>query len=101
LPGLDGGGIRQHLAEAAAGQIGNGGNRLGVTQQALRREDDQRLAHAAPVRAAVHLTAQQVEILGRRGAIGDLHIVAGAKHQEALDARAGMLRPLPFEAMRQ
>ena len=91
----------KHFAEAAAGQFGDGRDGFGMAQQALGRENDQRLAHAAPVRAAVHLAAQQVEILGRRGAVGHLHIVAGAQHQEALDARAGVLRPLAFEAVRQ
>ena len=72
-----------------------------MAQQALGREDHQRLAHAAPVAAAVHLAPQQVEILRRRGAVGHLHVVLGAQREEALDARAGMLRPLPFVAVRQ
>jgi hypothetical protein len=50
-----------------------------VPQQALGREDHQRLAHAATVGAAVHLPAQQVEILRRRGAVADLHVVLGAE----------------------
>ena len=72
-----------------------------MAQQALRREDDQRLAHAAAVRAAVHLAPQQVEVLRRRGAVAHLHVVLGAQREEALDARARMLRALAFVAVRQ
>ena len=39
-----------------------------MAQQALGREDHERLARAAAVAAAVHLAAQQVEILRGRGA---------------------------------
>ena len=33
--------------------------------------------------------------------LAHLHVVLGAQREEALDARAGVLRPLPFEAVRQ
>jgi hypothetical protein len=61
-----------------------------VPQQRLRRHHHQRLAEIA-----VHLAAQDVEIIGRRGAVGDLHIVLGAELQEALEPRRAVLRPLP------
>ena len=67
-----------------------------VAQQALRRHQDQRLADFA-----LKLAAQDVEIIRRRGAIGDLHIVFGAHLQVALEPGGGMFRPLPFVAMRQ
>jgi hypothetical protein len=92
---------RQNLGEAAAGEIVQRGNRARMAQQALGREDDQRLARAAAVAAAVHLAAQQVEVLRRRGAVAHLHVVLGAEREVALDARAGVFRPLPFVAVRQ
>ena len=42
-----------------------------------------------------------MKIVGRRGAIGDLDIVFGAKLQIALQPRRGMLWPLTFITMRQ
>ena len=67
-----------------------------VPQQRLGRHHDQRLAEIAQ-----HLPPQDVEIIGRRGAVGDLDIVLGAQLQIALEPRRAMLRPLPFEAVRQ
>ena len=67
-----------------------------VPQQRLGRHQDQRLAEIAP-----HLAPQDVEIIGRRGAIGDLEIVLGAQLQIALEPRRAVLRPLPFEAVRK
>ena len=67
-----------------------------MAQHALRREDDQRLA---PV--AQGLPAQQVEILRRVRGLRDLHIVLGGELDKALDAGAGMLRPLAFVAVGQ
>jgi len=43
-----------------------------MAQQALGREHDQRLADAAPIQPAVHLAAQQMEIL--RGRAGVHHL---------------------------
>ena len=51
--------------------------------------------------AAVHLAAQQMEILRRGSAVADQHVIFGAQREETFDARAGMLGPLPFEAVRQ
>src|SRR3546814_14925485 len=47
----------------------------------------------------VHLPARQVVVSGRRGAVGDLHIVLRAKLEIALRPRRAVLRPLPFIAM--
>ena len=52
-----------------------------VPQQRLGRHDHQRLAEVAQ-----HLAAQDVEIIGRRGAVGDLHIVVGAELQDSARA---------------
>ena len=71
-------------------------DRLLVPEQRLGRHDHQRLAEIA-----VHLAAQDVEIIGRRGAVRDLHIVLGAELQEALGPRRAVLGPLPFIAVRQ
>ncbi len=67
-----------------------------VAQQRLRRHQDQRLAEVA-----LQLAAQDVEIVRRRRAVGDLHVVLGAHLQEALEPRRGMLRPLALVAVRQ
>ena len=67
-----------------------------VPQQALRRHQDQRLADLA-----LELAAQDMEVVRRRGAVGDLHVVFGAHLQEALEPRRGMLRALALVAMRQ
>src|SRR5258706_14799818 len=71
-------------------------HRLLVPQQALRREDDERLA----VRAD-HLPAQQEEHLHRRRGDAYLDVVVGAQLQKALRAARGMLGTLPFKAVRQ
>ena len=67
-----------------------------VTEQRLRRHQHQRLAELA-----VELAPEDVEIVGGRGAVGDLPIVLGAKLEVALEPRRGMLGPLALIAMRQ
>src|SRR6185312_1405316 len=91
--------IANHLLERAAGQIANRGGRLRVTQQGLRREHNQGLADATPVRAAIHLPPQQMKILSGSRTVADLHIVFGTELEEALDTRARMFRSLPLEAV--
>ena len=67
-----------------------------MTQQTLRRHDDERLSQRPQ-----HLPAQHVEHLrGRRG-YAHLDVVFGAELQEALEPGRGMLRPLAFVAVRQ
>ena len=65
-------------------------------EQALRRHDDERLDEVA-----LHLAAQDVKILRRSRQVADLDVVLRAGLEEALEARAGMLRPLAFVAVRQ
>src|SRR5579871_4981626 len=72
-----------------------------MPQHALWREDDQRLTHAPAVVSTEHLTPQHVEVLRRRGGIHHLHIVLRAELQKPFNARARMLRPLSFIAMRK
>src|ERR1035438_6412187 len=88
------GGLRvsQNLQEPSGGKFARVRNRLRMAQQALGRKDRQRLAHAAPVMAAIHLAAQQVEILRGGGAVDRLKIVFGAEREIPLDAGARMFR---------
>src|SRR5262249_27281151 len=101
LPGIDRRRVVQDLSECAARQILDTRDSLWMPQQALGREDHERLTDAAPVGPTEHLAAQQVEVLGRSSAVGDLDIVLGAEREEALDAGARMLGPLAFEAVRE
>ena len=48
-----------------------------------------------------HLPPKDMEILRRRSAVADLHIVFRAQLQEAFDAGAGVLGALPLIAMRK
>ncbi len=84
------------VGEVVVLEILDGRTRVGVAQHALRREDDERLA---PV--AQGLTAEEMEILrGVRG-LRDLDVVFGGELNEALDAGAGVFRPLAFVTVRQ
>ena len=67
-----------------------------VAQQRFRRHQHQRFAERP-----VHLAAQDVEIVCRRGGAGNLHVVLCAKLEIPLQPGRGMLRPLAFIAMRQ
>ncbi|QTK80393.1 hypothetical protein AT6N2_C2847 [Agrobacterium tumefaciens] len=67
-----------------------------VAQQRLRRHQDQRLAEVA-----LHLAAQDVEVVCRRRAVGNLHVVFGAHLQPALQTGGRVFRTLTFVAMRQ
>ena len=67
-----------------------------MPQQRLGRHDDQRLAELAD-----HLSAQDVEIVGRGRAVDHLHIVLGAALQVALEAGGGVFRTLALVAVRQ
>ena len=49
----------------------------------------------------MQLPPQDVEIIRRRRAVRHLEIVLGGELQEALQTRQGVLRPLPFVAVRQ
>ena len=88
--------IRHNTLEAARGQRRKAGCCVGMSQHALRREADQRLAPLAQ-----SLTAQQVEVLRGRRRLADLHVIACAQLQIAFYAGAGVLRPLALIAVRQ
>ena len=93
---IRGGRVVEDEVEVATGQLPLGGCGAVEAQQALRGEDDQR-----PRLADQRLAAQQVEILGRGGRVGDPDVALGAERQEALDAGAGVLRPRTLVAVRQ
>ena len=84
------------MERALAGNLGQSRHRPLVAQQRLRRHQDQRLAEVA-----LQLPAQDMEIVSRRRDVGDLHVVFGAKLQEALEPGRRMLRSLTFIAVRQ
>ncbi len=65
-------------------------------QQALGGEDDQR-----PRLADQRLAAQQVEVLGGGGRVGDADVALGAEGEEALDPGAGVLGPGSLVSVRQ
>ena len=89
-------GVVEHRPERATGEIGQRRTRFLLAQQRLRRHDHQRTLQRPP-----GLATQQVEVLGRRRAVGDAQIAFGRRLQEALDAAAGVLRTAPLVAMRQ
>ena len=89
--------IPQEAVERASGcEFRKRRNGQLVTQQRFGRHDHQRLAEIAQ-----HLAAQGMEVIGRCRAVTDLHIVFGAKLQEALETGRGVLGALPFITMRQ
>src|SRR5213083_460734 len=67
-----------------------------VAEQALRGHQDERLPEAP-----MHLAAEDVEVLRRRGQVADLHVVLGAELEEALEARARVLGALALVAVRE
>jgi hypothetical protein len=69
-----------------------------MPQQALRRQHDERQRVGLEQQ---RLPAQQVKVLRRGRAVGDAHVEVGGELQEALDARARVIRPLPFVAVGQ
>ena len=81
-------GARRHFAEGRDGAL--------VAQQRLGRHENERLADVA-----LDLSTQDVEVVRRRGAVGDLHVVLGAELEIALQTSRRMLRSLALIAMRQ
>ena len=79
-----------------SGQFGKIGFAAPMAQKAFGSHQDQWLAEIA-----LQLPAQDMEVIRRRRAIGDLPIVFGAALQIALQARGGVLGTLPVIAMRQ
>src|SRR5579863_655542 len=72
-----------------------------MAKHALWRKNNQRLADTAAIEAAVHLPAQQMEILRGRAGVDHLQVFLGAQNEETLDARTRMFGPLALVAMRQ
>ena len=64
-----------------------------MTQQALRREDDQRQRIDGQER---RLAAQQMKVLRRGRAVGDAHVDVGGELKEPLRPRAGVIGALAF-----
>ena len=73
--------------KCAVGQLLRRGRGALEAQQTLGGEDDQRSRLADQ-----RLAAQQVEVLGGGGRVGDADVALGAEREEALDAGAGVLR---------
>ena len=96
VAGLDPGGIGNHALEGARREIRKRRHAPRMPEEALRGHDYQRLPPGAE-----HLPAEEVEDLGRRCRRDNLDVVLGRQRQEPLEAGARMLRPLPFEAVRQ
>ena len=67
-----------------------------MAQETLWGHDDERLAPGTK-----SLSAEAVEILRGGGGIDDLQVVFGGEMEEAFEARAGMLRALALEAVRE
>src|SRR6266436_7954759 len=68
---------------------------VGMAQHAFRGENDEWFAPRA-----TDLAAQQMKILRSGGRLANLYIFFARELHKALDARAGMLRPLAFVAVR-
>ena len=88
--------VREDPLESSARTFVERRSHSRMAQQALGRHHDQRLAPAAQ-----RLAPQAVEVLGRGGRVDDLDVVLGGQTEEALQAGAGVLGALPFEAVRQ
>ena len=88
--------VVDHGLEAALREVLERGGRALGAQQALRREDDER-----PLAVGEGLLAEQVEVVGRRRAVGHPDVVLGGRLQEALDARRGVLGAVALVAVRQ
>ncbi len=67
-----------------------------MAQQRLRRHHHQRTAHTAQ-----RLTTQHMVNLCRGGRYANLHVLLSAQLQIAFQTRGGVLRALPFVAVRQ
>src|SRR6266403_1446686 len=67
-----------------------------VAEQALRGHQHERLPEGP-----MHLAAEDVEVLRRRGQVADLHVVLRAELEEALTARARVLGALALVAVRE
>jgi len=90
------GGIVEDFVEVGAlAELFDAGNAGGMRQQALGRHDDKRLAERP-----VHLPPQNVEVLGRRRDVADLHVAACTELEEPLETGTAVLGPLPLVTVR-
>ena len=88
--------LGEHGEEPRLRQVLDPRRRLRQAQERLRGHDHERalLGHA-------RLTAQHVEVLGRRGEVGDPDVALGRERQEALQAAGGVLGARALVAVRQ
>src|SRR5260370_15882861 len=89
-------GVPEARTEARRRQVREGRGGRGEAQQALWGHNDERTQLGMPC-----LTTQQVEVLFRRGAVGDADIPLGPKREEALQSRARVLGSLALVAVWQ
>jgi hypothetical protein len=89
--------VPQHAVKARpGGEFLGPRHRQLVPQQRFRRHQDQRLAEAA-----VDLAAQDVEVIGRRRAVGHDPVVLAAHLQEPFEPGRGVFGALALEPVRQ
>ena len=88
--------IVDHGLERAVGELGERRARVLQSQQALRRDDDERAGDRVE-----RLPTQEVEVLRCRRAVDDPQILLGAELQEPLEPRARVLWPVAFVPVRQ
>ena len=88
--------VVEHGLERPAGEIGQRRSRFLAAKQRLRGHHHEWALHR-PLR----LTAQQVEVLCWRRAVGDADVAFGRRLQESLDATAGVLGAAALVSVRQ
>mmetsp|Transcript_33147 Transcript_33147/g.28042 ORF Transcript_33147/g.28042 Transcript_33147/m.28042 type:complete len:365 (+) Transcript_33147:972-2066(+) len=107
--------VDERLEKVARREVRNVRDHLRVAEEGLGRKDDERLA-----KVALDLAAEAVEVVGGRGDVDDLPVGTLDLHgllaalavghdgcilighdEEALKTRRGVLRTLPFIAVRQ
>ena len=87
-------GVGENLLKTAAGTIFDGAGGAGVAEHPLGGHDHQGLDGFAD-----GLAAEEMEIVGRGGGIGDDPVVLGAELEEALEPGARMFRTLTVVAV--
>ena len=90
-------GVVKNLVKVGAfAELFDAGNAGWMGQQALGRHDDERLAEGP-----VHLPPQNVEVLGRRRDVTDLHVATGTELKEPLETGTAVLGTLAFVTVRE
>ena len=82
--------------EGALGQLRQRRGGVPETEKALRRHH-----HERPCDGVERLTAEQVEVLGGGGAVGDPQVLLRGQLQEPLEPGAGVLGPVSLVPVRQ